>query len=240
MITSILLDLGDTLIRLNKPVEEVMKARVHALHETLLNRGLDVSYGELSEIYRAVHSELSLFSEETGIETTTTRILGEVLARLSLVNVNQSLEGLVRRFFEPEVRSWFLFDDTLSALSSLKDQDFNLGVVSNARSHWAVLEIMRRLKIDRFFGTIVTSARLGLRKPRPEIYLKAMRDLGSDPGSTIMVGNSLETDVIGAKRLKTRTLYLEREMSGHRIVEPDATIKSLSEIPRVVREWIRP
>jgi HAD superfamily hydrolase (TIGR01662 family) len=238
LITSILFDLGGTLIHLDKPTADVVKARLKALHNMFLSGGLDIGYSELSEIYHAVHSELSLFSEETGIETTTSRILEEVFARLGILGLRHwVMEDLVRDFFEPEIKSWVVYDDTLSILSSLKSQGYRLGIVSNARSHWAVIEIMRRLGIDWFFNTTVTSAKFGLRKPRPEIYLKAMRDLGSNIGSTVMIGNSLDTDVIGAKRLKTKALYLEREIPDQRPVEPDATLKSLSDILEVINKW---
>lgn len=238
LITSILFDLGDTLIHLDKPTADVVKARLQALNETFLTGGLDVGYSRLSEVYQAVHSELSQFSEQTGIETTTNRILEEVLARLGILGLRHwAMEDLVQNFFDPEIRSWILYNDTLTILSSLRSQGFSLGIVSNARSHWAVIEIMRKLGIDGFFGTTVTSAKFGLRKPRAEIYLKAMQDLGSDTGSSVMVGNSLDTDVIGAKRLKTKVLHLEREIPNQRPVEPDATVRSLSDILEVINKW---
>jgi len=238
LISCILFDLGDTLIHLDKPTAEVVKSRLRALHRTLTDDGFDVGYARLDEIYSAVHSEQSLFSQETGIETTTNRILEEVLARLGIKPYeSRTTNELVQSFFEPEIKSWILYDDAISVLSYLKNQGFSLGLVSNARSHWAVVEIMRRLEIDGFFGTTITSARFGLRKPRPEIYLKAMCNLSSHPGSTIMIGDSLENDVKGAKRLKTRALYLEREILDQTPVEPDATVRSLSDVLGIIAEW---
>jgi len=203
-----------------------------------MDDGFAVDYVRLNEIYSAVHSEQSLFSQETGIETTTNRILEEVLARLGIRPYeSRMICELVQIFFEPEIKSWMLYDDAISILSSLRGQGVRLGLVSNARSHWAVVEITRRLGINGFFGTMVTSAKFGLRKPRPEIYLKAMQDLSSHPESTIMIGDNIDNDVRGAKRLKTRALYLEREILNQMHVEPDATVRSLSDVLGVIAKW---
>lgn len=238
MITTILFDLGETLVYLDKPTDEIVNARLHSLHSVLRNDGFDLQYPDLDGVYRVVHSELSSFSRETLIETTTPRILEEVLARLGISCIRpRAIQDLVHDFYEPEIRSWTLYNDTLSVLSSLRDQGFSLGLISNARSDWAVNEIMRRLRIHHFFHTIVTSARFGLRKPRPEIYFKAMRNLGSNHQSTIMVGNNLVADILGAKKANTGAVYLEREYSSEKHVKPDAAAKSLSEIVNIIKEW---
>lgn len=238
MITSILFDLGDTLVHLDRSTYDVMEARVQALHKCLLDGQCETEYGQLREVYYAVHSELSMFSQETGVETTTSRVLEEVLARMATPKpLPWTMDKLVRSFFEPEIKSWILYDDAIPTLSTLRDHGYRFAVVSNARSHWAVVEIMKRLKIDRYFQTILTSASVGLRKPRPEIYLRAMNILGSSPDSTVMIGNSLGIDVLGAKKLNARALHIEREIAEESLVEPDATIKSLSEILEVIRQW---
>jgi len=178
-----------------------------------------------------------MFSQETGIETTTSRVLEEVLARIATPKpLPWTMNKLTRSFFEPEIKSWVLYDDTISTLSTLRDHGYRFALVSNSRSHWAVVEIMKRLKIDHYFQTILTSASVGLRKPRPEIYLRAINILGSSSDSTVMIGNSLEIDVLGAKKLGIRALHVEREIAEERPVAPDATIKSLSEIPEVINE----
>jgi HAD superfamily hydrolase (TIGR01662 family) len=238
LIKTILFDLGETLIYLDRPAADVIEARVQALHRALQEGKLEIDYRRLSDIYQAVHSELSSFSQETGIETTTSRVLEEVLARLGIASSQLwTIDSLVQKFFEPEIKAWILYDDTIRTLSTLKNQGYCLAVVSNARSHWAVLEIMKRLKIDDFFKATVSSAGVGLRKPRPEIYLRAISHVGSSLQSTVMVGNTLDTDILGAKRLKTRALYLEREVTDRRTIEPDATVRSLSDIPGIIAEW---
>ena len=87
---------------------------------------------------------------------------------------------------------------------------------------------------------ILTSADIGVRKPRPEIFQKALNDFGSDPSSTVMVGNNLYTDVKGAKELNIRTIYLEREISNQISIKPDAKVKSLLEVLDTISDWNRP
>ena len=60
--------------------------------------------------------------------------------------------------------------------------------------------------------------------------------LGVAPAESLMVGNSLSRDVVGGKRagLHTCWLALDDEEEPVGLVEPDFTIRSLGELPRLV------
>ena len=58
--------------------------------------------------------------------------------------------------------------------------------------------------LDEMFDAIAISEAVGARKPEPEIFRRALRELGvaaEDYGRTVMVGNRLERDVKGAREL---------------------------------------
>jgi HAD superfamily hydrolase (TIGR01509 family) len=85
-------------------------------------------------------------------------------------------------------------------LESLRARGLKTGVVANA---WP--EPGRIIRADaesyglaHLLDTIVTSTDVGVRKPRPEIFLAACSALGVDPAATMFVGDSLESDVRGA------------------------------------------
>lgn len=54
MITTILFDLGETLVYLDKPTDEIVNARLHSLHSVLRNDGFDLQYPDLDGVYRVV------------------------------------------------------------------------------------------------------------------------------------------------------------------------------------------
>jgi putative hydrolase of the HAD superfamily len=87
-----------------------------------------------------------------------------------------------------------------------------------------------------YFDAAVVSGEIGKGKPSPEIFRHLLDRLGVAPAESLMVGNSLSRDVVGGKRagLHTCWLALDDEEEPVGLVEPDFTIRSLGELPRLV------
>jgi putative hydrolase of the HAD superfamily len=62
------------------------------------------------------------------------------------------------------------------------------------------LEVARRLDVAVF------SSEVGLRKPHPTIFLRALEQLGVEPARALFVGDRLYEDVLGAGRLGMTTM----------------------------------
>lgn len=72
---------------------------------------------------------------------------------------------------------------------------------------------IQRLKLGRSglaecFDQVVISGETGIGKPDPRVFLLAAERLGTEPGDTIMVGDSWERDVVGAVRAGMRAVWL--------------------------------
>jgi len=83
---------------------------------------------------------------------------------------------------------------------------------------------------------IIDSAVEGVSKPDPEIFRIALRRLGLAPGDCLMVGDSFDRDVVPAKRLGLRAVWL-RGPSPRPCPDPelpDAVVNSLRELPGVL------
>ena len=86
------------------------------------------------------------------------------------------------------------------------------------------------------FDAAVVSGEIGIGKPQPEIFLHLLGRLNAAPQESLMVGNSLARDVVGGKRAGMRTCWLALEGEDEPVgsVEPDYTIRSLGQLPRIV------
>jgi putative hydrolase of the HAD superfamily len=62
--------------------------------------------------------------------------------------------------------------------------------------------------IARYFDVLVDSACVGHRKPEPAIFHRALDALGVRPDSAVFVGDSLERDMAGARRVRIRHFWL--------------------------------
>lgn len=88
------------------------------------------------------------------------------------------------------------------------------------------------------FDAIVTSDDAGADKPDARIFRLALGALGATPGAAAMVGNRLERDVAGARRLGIAAIWLPsaryRRVPRAPDERPDATIAALSELPGTI------
>ena len=62
----------------------------------------------------------------------------------------------------------------------------------------------------RYFDTVVLSEDAGVNKPAKEFFDYALKVTGADAESTIMIGDNLNTDILGARRAGIDTLYFNR------------------------------
>ncbi|MER3374452.1 MAG: YjjG family noncanonical pyrimidine nucleotidase [Allomuricauda sp.] len=86
--------------------------------------------------------------------------------------------------------------------------------------------------IHHYFDQIINSEMAGVKKPHPYIFELALTKANVDPKNTIMVGDSLEADILGAKNMGMQVLHFNS--NG----EPDhdhcITINNLIEIKSIL------
>ena len=92
-------------------------------------------------------------------------------------------------------------------LGTLVERGFELGVVSNGCGN--VEKLCDDFGYSPFLSLIVDSRRVGLFKPDPAIFLHAAKKLGGDADTIMMVGDSLERDIVPARQAGMKTAWLE-------------------------------
>jgi len=101
-------------------------------------------------------------------------------------------EWLATALYDVMPDQWVLYDDVIDVLTSLRRAGKHLGVVSNIG-----IDIRPRLDalgVLPLFSSVVLSFEVGVTKPDPAIFTKALRDLGSSASRTLMVGDTWDQD----------------------------------------------
>jgi putative hydrolase of the HAD superfamily len=75
---------------------------------------------------------------------------------------------------------------------------------------------------------VISSKEVGARKPDPEMYLRALHQVGVDPCDAVFVGHK-KTEIDGAREIGMKTIALNYD-SG---TLADAYINDIREIPKV-------
>ena len=124
--------------------------------------------------------------------------------------------------FEGET-GWELFPETKETLRHLKGAGYRLGIVSNFDSR--LFTICERLGIQGFFDSIITSTDVGVAKPQPLIFRKALDRFGVAAPESAFVGDSPAHDLAGARTVGMVPVLVDR--SGRLPGEPGIRIESL-------------
>lgn len=121
------------------------------------------------------------------------------------------------------------FPDVPGTLDDLS-AGWPLGVITNG------LPAGQRMKLERaglasYFAVVAVSSAIGEPKPAPDAFLAALRWADCAPEHAVMVGNSLESDVAGARAAGVSAVWLNRDGAPRESgPEPDAEIRSLAEL----------
>ena len=100
-----------------------------------------------------------------------------------------------------------LFEDVLPVLEELRRAELRIALVSNGIRDLTEFVAHHRLDVD----AIVDSRSHGRVKPHPTIFQAALASLAVAPGDAVMVGDSLEEDIDGARALGMRAILIDRE-----------------------------
>ncbi len=84
-------------------------------------------------------------------------------------------------------------------------------------------------RLDSFFKTVTTSEEAGIKKPEPEIFHFAMNKAGTTAIESIIIGDDLAVDVVGARNVGMDQVYFNTEGKRHK-EEVTFEIKSLKEL----------
>ena len=85
-------------------------------------------------------------------------------------------------------------------------------LVSNAQSCYTRPELAA-LGLDRAFDRIVISSEVGVRKPSPAIFRRALETEHLTPDRVLMVGNDERAEILGAASAGIAGVYLRTEIS---------------------------
>jgi putative hydrolase of the HAD superfamily len=112
-----------------------------------------------------------------------------------------------------ETGVWELYPDVIDVLKQLHRR-FQLAIVSNFDGRLRV--ILERLGISKYFGHIFVSSEIGADKPDPEIFRRALKFLGLQPGDVLHVGDDPERDWQAAAAAGLSVFKLDRTKNSLR------------------------
>ena len=73
------------------------------------------------------------------------------------------------------------------------------------QTEWGVK--LEKSKILHYFDQVITSESVGVKKPNPKIFHHSLKAANAEPENSMMIGDNLEADIIGAQHIGMQTIF---------------------------------
>ena len=215
MIRAVLFDFDDTLVDFRhrgggggrgddaRALFEAGAARVYAY---LTARGCSLpSFEPFYSRQRRIARMINFRTWISGGEPDGRRLLRRLCRDFGLQRDETSLGKLGWLWYEPVLETASLAGDVIPTLAALRDGDVKLGLVVNTIHQGQVIDRhLDQLGLLGFFPARVYSSEIGARKPNPQIFQHALKQLDIPAADALFVGDDPKLDIFGAQRLGMR------------------------------------
>lgn len=106
-----------------------------------------------------------------------------------------------------------LFPDTIEVLNYLSDK-YNLHIITNGFEEVQHVKI-KNCGIEKYFDQVITSERAGFKKPDVRIFEYSLQTANTSATNSLMIGDSLEADIIGARNAGIHQVFFNPEKESH-------------------------
>ena len=205
----IIFDVGQTLLFLTPPSEEVLLARCQQL-------AIDVALEDLKRGCKA--GELwvaeTIMQEQQGAA----RLSDEefdmkweyVVLETALKGRKENIEKLVKRLrnINGPTQNWNTPRETYVVLDELQAKGLPLGIVSNFPK--TLSDLCRQVGIADYFDFIIASEEVGISKPDPGILRMALQRAQVKPNEAVYVGDH-PFDILCAKKVSMPMIWFNKD-----------------------------
>ena len=123
------------------------------------------------------------------------------------------------------------YPEVEATLQRLQAEGHKLGICTN-KPYDPTQRILKALKLDRFFATVIGGDSLPKRKPDPEPLLAAIQGLGGTASDAVMIGDSAN-DMLCARAASVTAILIPSDY-GNPAEDADVRLKHFAELPEAL------
>ncbi len=224
MIKVIFFDLDDTIADTSRLAEMARKNAIENMIRHGMPVNFDTAYNELLELINEYGSNFD-------------RHFDYLLRRLDLSYNPKWVAAGVIAYHNTKFAYLREVRHVRKILLKLKEMGLLLGIITdgNPIKQW---EKILRLELDAYFDEVLISDFVGVKKPHPKIFRKALGKFNVKADEALMVGDRLYSDIYGAKQVGMHTVWFKYGKYANRekdyIKYADFTIEDLKELPEII------
>jgi FMN phosphatase YigB (HAD superfamily) len=245
LVQGIIFDFDNTLARLGRPLDELMREGASTAEQYMRSTGME----DLPESFWESIVEARIFAQTKSDDEQEEHVADDALSfLLQFFGYPASkmdpdvLHRAVDLFYAPEMSAWRPMPGALKLLKQLKEEGYKLAIVANHSCDRAFQRMVDYTGLRPSMDFCLSSAAVEWRKPGRDIYDVVLKRWDAEPYEVVCVGDSLKHDIAGGLELGAQTVHCRMIplAEDQRIVEavaPDAVIDDLSQLPELIHAW---
>ena len=227
-------DVYKTLIDIK--TDESDPSAYEALSGWLASKGVSVRPGGLRQSYKKFTKLAVCANKKPYPDIDIGEVFRKILRKCGSARVTAGLIQETALMFRIVTTKEFALRPGVEQLLKKLHRQARLAVICNGQRLFTVPEL-ERLGVAGYFDYLLFSSDARACKPNPEIFKKALKDMGINPRDAVYIGDDLVNDVAGAKKAGMRAIWVdnaEKVISGTNVV-PDAIVRKgcYAEIPEI-------
>jgi HAD superfamily hydrolase (TIGR01662 family) len=240
----IIFDLGSTLLYFQGDWDRVIDEAISKLAQQIVRNGHPINVDKFQNIYAKALNTYYIERDVTYTEKSTILLLQELLSVDFHTEMNDDeIVNVLDVFYQHTANYWKLDPEAIPLLEQLLLSGYRLGLISNASYSRDVYMQLKTHQLLPYFEQILVSADVGYRKPHPLIFRKALNFFKVEANQAVMVGDTLNADIIGSRHVGMKNIWIAQWASPPTThyrddaIIPDRTINQLNQIPAVLTAW---
>ncbi|WP_194851069.1 YjjG family noncanonical pyrimidine nucleotidase [Nonlabens antarcticus] len=192
------------------------------------NEGIDLSLDVFIEQYEPLNLEFWRRFRESEITKEELRYqrLKSTFDACNFPVEDEAIHKMADLYLEYLPQHNHLFPNCIEMLDTLKGK-YQLHLITNG------FDVVQGHKINNsglreYFPYMLTAESAGIKKPDLRIFERALSDTGANAANSIMIGDSYEADILGARNAGWRTIWFHT--TGQDIPEGEVVAHDLADI----------
>lgn len=154
------------------------------------------------------------------------------------IDINQALtcflNGTNNQIENPQ-RTWFVYENSVEVLSTLKRNSIRVGLISNWDN--TSREILKQNALDTLLDEVVISSEVGYSKPDKDIFDFAINKAKVKSEECLFVCDNYYDDVIGSDKVNMNSILINPyDRFGIEELRDIEIISNVSEVPRFIQK----
>ena len=189
---------------------------------------LQVNFNDFMEVYQPINFRYWKLFREDKVSKADLRYgrLREAFDAIGFDTDDEMIHVLSEEYITYLADHNALFENALHVLDYLKPQ-YSMHIITNG------FEEVQHRKLQNsnllpFFDQVITSEKVGVKKPNPAIFEYAMELTGAGAHESVMIGDNFEADILGAINVGMQVIFCK--FNGEIATKEVPTVDNLIEL----------